>query len=151
MTYFGPQPSVQKLECALFEWTNKPSQTTEQAFNISLISHNWSPAPSVSSGDSVVLPAGNYFAQAFCTISRTSGSQNIRYKFRLNGVGVGMYGQSDFYSSKDNDVADAVFELTTTTTLTLNLIGIEGSLPTVLDNSRIVIWRTQVSSAEGVL
>ena len=151
MTYFGPQPSRQRLELAVFSWTHKASQTVSQSFDISLLHTTWDPAPVVSTGDTLTLPAGHYFAQAFSSISRTTGSQNIAYQFYVDGEAVGLKGQSDFFNNLDNDVADAVFSLTSPATLSLRLTGLNGALPTVLSNSRIALWRTQDGTSIGAL
>lgn len=53
MTYFGPQPSRQRLELTVFSWVHKTSQTVGQSFDISLLHTTWDPAPVVSTGDTL--------------------------------------------------------------------------------------------------
>lgn len=152
MTYFGPQYAKGRLEVAVLSWAAKPSQNVGERFHLSLISHTWDTAPVISGGSTLTLPAGSYFAQCFCTVTRTSGGQNIKYQWNVDGQAQGVYGQSDFYNNIDNDVADVTFTLDQQGTLDLRMIGLSGTLPTVTSNARIVIWRTLPSStAQAVL
>lgn len=148
MTYFGLQPAKARLELAMFSWVNKASHSVGQPFDLTQHATTWSPAPVIASGDSLALPAGEYFAQAFSNITRSSSTQNIQYAWFVDGVEVGMRGQSDFYVSKNQDVADAVFGVPEgqTATLELRLVALSGSMPTVTANSCIVVWRSDIAT-----
>lgn len=112
-------------------------------FDVTLINHTWSVAPSIS-GSEITLPAGHYSASAWVAITRTSTSQNVRFRFTLDGANIGLLGQSDMYANAHCDAADAEFSVDEGTTAVLRIINaaVETSLPTVTANSRLVIWRT---------
>lgn len=142
MTYVPVGNVKQRTEVALFSWVNKSSQTVGQSFDLTLLSHTWKTAPVISSGDTLTLPQGHYFAQAFVSATRTQSDHNARFIFSVNSSNVGKFGQTDMYLNFQTDTADCEFSVTSgTDSLSLDLLAIESSLPTITDNSRIVLWR----------
>jgi hypothetical protein len=141
MTYFPPSQVDRRLECAVCSWGGSPA--VGSAFDVTLINHTWSVAPSIS-GSEITLPAGHYSASAWVAITRTSAAQNVRFRFTLDGANIGLLGQSDMYLNTHCDAADAEFSVDEGTTAVLRItnVAVETSLPTVTANSRLVIWRT---------
>lgn len=143
MTYLPSELKTPvRLEVAFFSWVGS-SQTIGDSFAPTLLSHTWESAPLIS-GTDIVLPAGQYMAQAFVSATRSIANANARYSFAVNGVLTGEYGQTDMYENFQCDTADATFSVVdgATASLSLRLINIETSLPVITDNSRIVLWRS---------
>ena len=141
MTYFPSNKVDRRLECAVCSWGGSPA--VGSAFDVTLINHTWSVAPSIS-GSEITLPAGHYSASAWVAVTRTNSSQNLRFHFTLDGVALGLPGQTDMYLNSHCDAADAEFSVDANATSVLRIIceGVEVSLPTITTNSRLVIWRT---------
>jgi hypothetical protein len=142
MTYFPSVPSGLRMEVAFFSWVNKSAQSVGQSFDITLLDSTWKQPPSIINGDTIQLPRGHYFGQAFIYITRTASDHNARFIFSVDGTNVGAYGQSDMFTNFQTDTADFQFTVESSASLTLDLLAIETQLPTVTDNSRIVLWRS---------
>lgn len=146
MTYFGKQITSSRLEIAVLTWGGAPS--VGQPFTLTLLDHTWSPVPSVGA-TSITLPQGEYLAQAYSASTRTGTSQNLKYGWAVDGAQVGMVGQTDLMDGRNNDIAEAVFSVSSSATLELRLTASAGSaLPTLTSNCRIVVWRVQEATVE---
>lgn len=149
MTYFSgvarPRASV-----AIFEWAPKAGHSVGDLFDLSLVSHTFEATPSLTGGDSVNLAQGDYMAQAFIYAEKVSASQNLRFQFYIDGVAVGVYGQTDMMDNVQADTADAVFQVGEGgASFDLRLISVENSMPTIVPaHSWIVLWR--VATVQGV-
>lgn len=142
MTYYGPQFNKERLAVTFCEWSSLGTESVGDLFQIAVLNSTYATTPTVQNGTQLVLSAGHYYAQVYCDITRPSASErNVRFSVNVDGVDVGQYGHSDFYYNQNNDVAEAEFTLTTSGVLGVSLLGIETSLPTVTDNSRVVLWR----------
>lgn len=149
MTYYGPQPALSRLEIAVLTWSGTPS--VGQPFSLTLLDHNWSPVPSVNS-TSLSLPPGEYLVQAYSASTRTGSEQNIKYAWYLAGVKAGLDGQTDLMDGRNNDIAEAVLSVTSTSDLELRLVDKSTTLPALTSNCRIVVWRVQGTNvSEAVL
>lgn len=147
MTYQPSGAVYSKTSAAFFTWNAKVSQAIGQNFDLSLLNHTWSTAPVVS-GDTILLPKGYYFAQAFVSAEKTTASENVRFTFSLDGVNIGKYGQTDMYLNYQTDTADCEFVVSDgTSALSLELLAIETAVPTITANSRIVLWRVDYIEA----
>lgn len=148
MTYQPAGNLPKRTSVAFFSWTHKASQQVGQSFDVSLLSHTWSTAPVVTSGDTITLSKGHYFAQAFVSATRTVASHNARFIFSVDGASVGKFGQTDMYDNFQTDTADCEFTIQDgSVSFRLDLIGIEDSLPSITSNSRIVLWRVEYAGA----
>lgn len=147
MSYLPSGPVYSRTSVAFFTWSAKVSQSVGQNFDLSLLSHTWSTAPVVS-GDTILLPKGYYFAQAFVSAEKTVASENVRFIFSVDGVNTGKYGQTDMYLNYQTDTADCEFIVSEgTSALSLELLAIETAIPTITANSRIVLWRVDYVEA----
>jgi hypothetical protein len=145
MTYFGSQATSSRLEMAVLTWSGAPS--VNQPFSLTLLNHNWSPAPSVSS-TSMTLPEGEYLAQAYSASTRTGTGQNLKYGWYVDGTLAGLVGQTDLMDGRNNDISEAVFSVQSSATLELRLVAQNSTLPTLTSDCRIVIWRVQGANVQ---
>lgn len=149
MTYF-PGVARPRASVAIFEWSPKAAHSVGDLFDLSLVSHTFEATPALTNGDSINLTQGDYMAQAFIYAEKVSASQNLRFQFHIDGVAVGVYGQTDMMDNVQADTADAVLRVDEGgASLDLRLIGVENSLPTIVSaHSWIALWR--VAAVQGV-
>lgn len=141
MSYIATGTITKRLECALFQWSSGGGVNT--ACPLTVVSHTWSTPPVINgTGDGLTLPQGAYMVSAYVYATRTSASHNISFQFYLGGLAIGKAGSSDVYLNGPNvDQADAEFTVSSSETLELRITGIETSIPNLLSDCRIVLWR----------
>lgn len=144
MSYSPPSTSSKKLEVAIFQWSSGGSLNS--ACPLTLINDNWDVAPVINgTGDGLTLPNGCYRAMATVYATRSNTDDNIEFSFKLNSADVGMAGQTDYYLNGGNvDQADCTFTVVSSATLELIISGIEGAIPTLSTNCRLVLWRSSI-------
>jgi hypothetical protein len=144
MTYIPlTQPFSRPLQVLMASWEGS-SLSVGGAFTLTVLGGTFS---ATSTGTSLTLPSGHYFVQAFIDISRPDNSQdNTQYAIYVDGQEVGVKGNSDVYQNNSTDSADAEFTLTAEGSLEIKVTAIENSFPTVTDNSRLIIWRTDTTA-----
>lgn len=131
------------LQVLMASWEGS-SLSVGGAFTLTVLGGTFS---ATSTGTSLTLPSGHYFVQAFIDISRPDNSQdNAQYAIYVDGQEVGVKGNSDVYQNNSTDSADAEFTLTAEGSLEIKVTAIENSFPTVTDNSRLIIWRTDTTA-----
>lgn len=145
MTYFGKQTTSSRLEIAVLTWGGAPS--VGQPFALTLLDSTWAPSPTVNA-TSLSLIAGDYLVQAYSASTRTGSSQNLKYGWYVDGVLVGMVGQTDLMDGRNNDIAEAVFSVQSSATLELRLVAQNSTLPTLTSDCRIVVWRVQGANVQ---
>ena len=105
--------------------------------------------PSGFSSNTLTLKPGYYFARCFLSVTRTGGGQsaasNYEFQFEVNGSAVGAIGQTGEYNNTRSDVAEVVFEDSSSNiTLKVKCTNIESSAPTLDTNSRLYLWRVEI-------
>lgn len=143
MTYSTSGLHIKKsLSMATLNWSGTATLNTYLTFNID------DEVPSAfitltNSSTEINLPAGHYYAQAYCDYTRASTSQNCQFSWYVNGSQSGHYGAVDFYNSKSSDVAETTFSLTNAGVLRLRITA-QNNAAVTLNTSHClaIIWRT---------
>ena len=144
MSFTASEGTVQKtLRLCLLNWSNNITGIGDE-YNISLLDDTYTSSPSVTNSTEINLTAGCYFAIAYSSFTRTSASDNIQFKFYLDGTAIGMLGNTDMFQGDNCDEASAEFTVSSgTSLLTLRLVAIESgtSVPSLDGDCRIILWK----------
>ena len=104
-----------------------------------------------SSDTEINLPAGHYMGQAFIDYTRSSISEQIQFKWELDGTLLDHFGSSDISTTGSgygatSDNAETVFTLYTTGVLKMKIIVREGSGTFTVNtaNSYVLLTRTEL-------
>lgn len=131
-----------KLEMAEFIISGTP--VVNGYLTLTLVDTNFSASVSGSGTDTLALPTGYYFPRATCSITRTTASQNFTFQIEVNNTLGGKRGQTGWYNNSRSDYAEHTFKLTSSGNLKIKVGAIETSAPTIVANSRLWLWRTQL-------
>ena len=143
MSYKAQGGTAQKtLRLALFDWSNNITAIGGE-YNVSLLDDTYASSPSITNSTEINLSAGHYLAQAYSSFTRTTASDNVQFKFYLDGSAVGELGNTDMYVGRNCDEATAEFSVDSLSLLTLRLLAIEvgTSVPSLDADCRILLWR----------
>jgi len=139
----APGGTAQKtLRLALFNWSNNITAIGGE-YNVSLLNDTYASSPTVTNSTEINLGAGHYLAQAYSSFTRTTVSDNIKFKFHLDGSAVGEFGNTDMYVGRNCDEATAEFSVDSSSLLTLRLLAIEigTSVPSLDADCRVLLWK----------
>jgi len=143
MSYKAQGGTAQKtLRLALFDWSNNITAIGGE-YNVSLLDDTYASSPAITNSTEINLSAGHYLAQAYSSFTRTTASDNVQFKFYLDGSAVGELGNTDMYVGRNCDEATAEFSVDSSSLLTLRLLAIEigTSVPSLDADCRILLWK----------
>jgi len=143
MSYKAQGGTAQKtLRLALFNWSNNITAIGGE-YNVSLLDDTYPSSPAITNSTEINLSAGHYLAQAYSSFTRTTASDNVQFKFYLDGSAVGELGNTDMYVGRNCDEATAEFSVDSSSLLTLRLLAIEigASVPSLDADCRILLWK----------
>lgn len=143
MSYKAQGGTAQKtLRLALFNWSNNITAIGGE-YNVSLLDDTYPSSPAITNSTEINLSAGHYLAQAYSSFTRTTASDNIQFKFYLDGSAVGELGNTDMYVGRNCDEATAEFSVDSSSLLTLRLLAIEvgTSVPSLDADCRVILWK----------
>jgi len=144
MSYIAQGGAVQKtLRLALFDWSNNITAIGGE-YNVSLLDDTYTSSPTITNSTEINLGAGHYLAQAYSSFARSSTSDNIQFQLYLDGLAVGMPGNTDLHLGNNCDEASCEFTVESPTSLlTLRLLAIESgtSVPSLDGDCRIILWK----------
>ena len=143
MSYKAQGGTAQKtLRLALFDWSNNIAAIGGE-YDVSLLDDTYASSPAITNSTEINLSAGHYLAQAYSSFTRTTASDNVQFKFYLDGSAVGELGNTDMYVGRNCDEATAEFSVDSSSLLTLRLLAIEigTSVPSLDADCRILLWR----------
>jgi hypothetical protein len=138
-----PGGTVQKtLRLALFDWSNNITAIGGE-YNVSLLDDTYASSPAITNSTEINLSAGHYLAQAYSSFTRTTATDNVQFKFYLDGSAVGEIGNTDMYQGRNCDAATAEFSVDSSSLLTLRLAAIEigTSVPSLDADCRLLLWK----------
>ena len=144
MTYSTSGLQIKKdLSMATLTWTGTATTNTYLTFSIDDEVPSSFITSLTSSDTEINLPAGHYYAQAYCDYTRTADNQNCQFSWYVDGSQSGHYGAVDFYNNKSSDVAETTFSLTSAGVLRLRVIA-QNNAAVTLNTSHClaIIWRT---------
>ena len=144
MTYSTSGLQIQKsLSMATLNWSGTATTNTYLTFSIDDEVPSAFITSLTSSDTEINLPAGHYYAQAYCDYTRASTNQNCQFSWYVDGSQSGHYGAVDFYNLKISDVAETTFSLTNAGVLRLRITA-QNNAAVTLNTSHClaIIWRT---------
>ena len=137
-----------------YQHNNKPKSLQVAEFIISgtvsagayltltLVDDNYSASVSGSGTSTLSVPAGHYLARGTCSVTRTAAAQNFTFEVEVGGTVGGKRGQTGWYDNTRSDYAEHAFTLSAATNLRIKVGTIESAAPTIVNNSRLWLWRT---------
>lgn len=144
MSYIAQGGNVSRtLRLALFDWSNNITAIGGE-YNLSLLDDTYASSPTITNLTEINLGAGHYLAQAYSSFTRSSTSDNIQFQLYLDGLAVGMPGNTDMFQGNNCDEASCEFTVESSTSLlTLRLLAIESgtSVPSLDGDCRIILWK----------
>ena len=146
MSYMAPGGTAQKtLRLALFDWSNNITAIGGE-YDVGLLSDTFSASPTVTNSTEINLSPGHYLALAYSSFTRSTTSDNVQFKFYLDGSAVGMPGNTDMFQGANCDEASCEFTTDASSLLTLRLTAIESgtSVPSLDADCRILVWRVSL-------
>lgn len=142
MSYLAPsgQGIAKTLQIAEVRLSGSPAANGYFTF-ATLVDHTFDTAPTGLNSATLTLPAGNYFIRATLDVTRAATNDNYIFKFEVGGSVIGRSGRTGVANNIKSDLAEAPHSSSSSISLKLKCIQVEGTAPTLTTDSKCFIWR----------